>query len=108
MRESPTIAKKSLKVSRLVLACHPILLLFALAFVFSPSGRTRSKTPEWVGKEKYRILVRGDPRDLNGRQSDGMPTQIAITPELLKSRLGISGKIDMASFEIERYGAHSG
>jgi hypothetical protein len=81
---------------------HTILLAFTLPGLLLLVGN-KSPSPQWVGKGKYRVLVRIDSRDLHGRASDEMPTQISITPELLKSRAGVSGRIDVASFEVERY-----
>src|SRR5437773_12517648 len=71
-----------------------------LACVASCGSRAR---PTWVGRGKYRLLVRVEPADLGSRSSDEMPTRIAIPPELLRSQLGVSGKIDVAPFELEDY-----
>ena len=87
-------------VAHVICACSVLL-----ACVASCGSRAR---PTWVGRGKYRLLVRVEPADLGSRSSDEMPTRIAITPELLRSQLGVSGKIDVASFEVEHYDESTG
>jgi hypothetical protein len=87
-------------------AQRSILIMMLLPFFFSLCSKAES--PRWIGDGEYRVLVRVDPRDLHGRNSDEMPTQISITPDLLKSRAGVSGRINVASFEVERYDAKTG
>jgi hypothetical protein len=71
-------------------------------------GTSPQDQPKWVGKGKYRLLVRVDPFDLYGRQSDEMPTRVHITSADVRARTGMSGKIDVGSIEIEQYDPATG
>jgi FG-GAP-like repeat len=92
----------------LTLESRPIFVGVLVLVGFLISGATAPPRPIWVGKGQYRLLVRVEPAPLGSRSSDEMPTRIAITPELLHSQLGISGKINVASLEVERYDVNSG
>ena len=85
-----------------------LLLLVVTVFCFLSCNKSRADSPAWVGKGKYRLLVTVKPRDIGSRVSDEMPTRIAITPELLRSKLGLTGKVDVNSFEVERYSHDTG
>ncbi|HWR13445.1 MAG TPA: VCBS repeat-containing protein [Terriglobales bacterium] len=67
------------------------------------SGSEVRKEPEWVGKGKYRILVRVDPIDLGSRKSDEMPTRIHISSETILASAGHAGRLDVRSIEVGRY-----
>lgn len=94
---------KSLFPKRACPAWRVVRLLFGLTCVVLLTGSAGSDVPKWVGREKYRILVRVDPVDLHNRVSDEMPTRIHLTAADVHSRTGTSGKIDVASLEVEQY-----
>jgi hypothetical protein len=83
------------------------ILSVTLAFLVV-SCTVPQNSPSWVGERKYRLLVSVQPADLGPRSSDEMPTRIAIGPELLRSQLGANIKVDVASFEVERYDTKTG
>jgi len=85
-----------------------LALVFATLAGLFLWGSAAPRSPDWVGTGKLRLLVRVDPIALGTRTSDEMPTRIAITPELLRSQAGVHGKIDAASFEVERYDPQTG
>ncbi len=62
-----------------------------------------SDGPTWVGKGKCRVLVSVDPIDLQGRAYDEMPARIHLASEEIRIRVGVEGKIDVASIEVEEY-----
>ena len=66
-------------IANLKLSRRAIALLFCVAAGLLLTGGTASDVPAWVGKGKYRILVRVDPVDIHGRASDEMPTRIHIS-----------------------------
>src|SRR3954464_14981179 len=76
------------------LSCSCVLLL---------SANHKSSAPSWVGKGKYRMLVKIEPVDIQGRKSDEMPTRIHISAGDVEKRAGASGKIDVGSIEVEQY-----
>jgi hypothetical protein len=80
------------------------LLLLLLAATACNSGNN----PKWVGKKKYRILVRVDPLDIHGRASDEMPTRYHVTAEDIRKATGAQGRIDVGSVEVERYDSVTG
>jgi hypothetical protein len=84
------------------------LLFFLALCICSFSGFRTQKAPAWVGKGSHRILVRVDPMDLLGRNSDEMPTRIHITADDVLALTGSQRKIDAASFEVEQYDPNSG
>src|SRR6266478_1846926 len=83
-------------------------VLFCIGCVLLLMGNTSSKAPAWVGKGKYRILVRVDPVDIHGRASDEMPTRIHIDTAAVQKRTGAQGKIDVSSIEVEQYDPAAG
>jgi FG-GAP-like repeat len=83
-------------------------VLFCIACVLLLMGNTSSDAPAWVGKGKYRILVRVDPVDIHGRASDEMPTRIHIDTADVQKRTGAQGKIDVSSVEVEQYDPAAG
>src|SRR6266568_2593814 len=83
-----------------------LLSVWGCLVVFAPSAPPTA--PQWVGKGRYRLLVRVAPIDIHGRASDEMPTRIHVSAADLRARTGAPGKIDVASLEIEQYDASSG
>jgi hypothetical protein len=79
-----------------------------LAGIVVLAASAPKEVPQWVGKGKYRILVRVDPVDIHTRASDEMPTRIHVSATDLRARTGVAGKIDVASLEIEQYDPQSG
>ena len=66
------------------------------------------KEPQWNGKGKYRILVRVEPRNIGIRISDEMPARIHISREDVYARTGTTGKIDVATLQVEQYNPVTG
>ena len=91
--------------------CPHTNFVFALAIcvIFSISGSAFGNAPQWVGKAKYRLLVRVEPVEaLRSRKSDEMPTSIELSGDELRKLAGISGKIDVPSIQVEQYDTKNG
>jgi len=82
--------------------------IFILIGSFLVGGCSTSKAPQWVGKGRYRVVVRVDPLDLRGRGSDEMPTRLHICAADMKKRTGAQGRIDVGSIEVEQYNPATG
>lgn len=72
------------------------------------SSATPPDGPPWVGKGKFRALVRVDPTDLHGRVYDEMPARIHLTCEDVQIHTGVKGRIDVASLEVGEYDPTNG
>jgi len=101
------MGEKSLNKRRAANTLRKVTLLFVVTSLLAVSC-DRSNTPHWVGRGKYRILVRVDPLDLHGRQSDEMPTRTHISATDVEKSTGIKGRIDVGSVEVERYNFATG
>ena len=55
------------------------------------------------------MLVKIDPVDIKGRASDQMPAEVIVSfSDDIQKRLGVKGKLDVASVQVIRYNAETG
>lgn len=82
--------------------------LSLLLLLLASTACDTANNPKWVGKEKYRILLRVGPVDIHGRASDEMPTRYHVTAEDIHKATGAQGRVDVGSIEVERYDIATG
>lgn len=102
---------KITSLRRFVLSIAVCLSVFSAIFLIVSArplaplahAETQVFSPLWVGKGRYRLLVRIDALNIGNRSNDEMPTRIHLSREDVHQKTGSRGKIDVNSLQVEQY-----
>jgi hypothetical protein len=86
-----------------------ILISLLSGFLYQPLQRVSSASrPQWVGKGKYRLLVRVD-AVAGARGADEMPAEIVLDFQReVAKQLRVRGQLDIGSIQVVQYDLDSG
>src|SRR5690554_117022 len=62
----------------------------------------------WAGRGEFRLLVRVEPVELDGRERDELPAQVAVDFSASLRKLRLSQKVDLGSIQVIGYDPATG
>lgn len=85
-----------------------VTMLLIPVLLTSSTAKLSDRDITWSSDRSFRVLVKVDPVDINGRTSDEMPASFPVSFEELLVAHNISGQVDLSSLQVHKYDPTTG